>query len=64
MPRRNRQRPITKLPSSRTAEAGKIRYASRASAEQQIREQQKYQPDLKLSTYQSPTDGGWYLTSR
>ena len=26
-------------------------------------ELQKYNLDLKLSTYQSPADGGWYLTT-
>lgn len=49
----------------RTATAPeKKRFASRQAAERAIRELQKYHLDLELDIYQSPVDGGWYLTSR
>lgn len=49
----------------RTATAPeKKRFASKQAAERAIRELQKYNLDLELDVYQSPVDGGWYLTSR
>ena len=64
MPRKNR--PVLRLKRTTTQkpEAGKIRYPSKHAAEQKIRDSKLYNPDVILSTYQSPTDGGWYLTSK
>ncbi|MGB4762578.1 MAG: hypothetical protein WBP12_04465 [Candidatus Saccharimonas sp.] len=63
MPRRNHTPKSTKRLPNTTPEAGKIRYPTKAAADRQIREIQKYQPDIRLSTYRSPVDSGWYLTS-
>ena len=63
MPRRNNT-PKHEPYQSHTAGAPlKKRFVSRQAALLAIRELQKYQLDLELSTYQSPDDGGWYLTS-
>lgn len=64
MPRHNRTPRFTPY-VSRTAHAPqKKRFGSRQAALLAIHEIQKYQLDLELSIYQSPVDGGWYLTSR
>ncbi len=64
MPRRNRTpKQPPKTPRS-THEAGKVRYASKSAAEAAIQRSKQYSPYLQLRTYQSLTDGGWYLTSR
>lgn len=63
MPRRNRT-PKHEPYQPRTAAAPlKKRFASRQTAQLAIRELQKYHLDLELDIYQSPVDGGWYLTS-
>jgi hypothetical protein len=64
MPRKNRPAiPARRLPPQKP-ETGKVRYPSKQAAEAQIRESRKYNDELELSVYHSPTDGGWYLTSR
>ncbi len=64
MPRRNRpQKQPPKYSAPHTTQS-KTRYASRQAAEQAAKEQMKYHLDLVLHAYQSPTDGGWYLTSK
>jgi hypothetical protein len=45
-------------------EQGKIRYDTKQLAEQAIRRAYVRDPDVELQAYQSPTDAGWYLTSR
>ena len=65
MPRHNYSKKHT--PAQRAVpqpEQGKVRYATKHKAEQAIKESQQYNPDVSLSVYQSPSDGGWYLTSR
>ena len=63
MPRRNK---TPKHQSYRPPhnEAAKKRYPSRAAALRAITELRKYQLDVQLRVYQSPHDGGWYLTSQ
>jgi|APMI01.1.fsa_nt_gi hypothetical protein len=64
MPRRNHTQKVTrKIPQLRP-EAQKTRYASRQSAQKAAEQQMLYYPELQLSIYQSPYDGGWYLTSK
>jgi hypothetical protein len=63
MPRRNNTpKHIPYEPESAAAPLKK-RFSSKQAALQAIKELQKYHLDLELSTYQSPIDGGWYLTS-
>lgn len=64
MPRKNRPVLHLKRAPTQKPEIGKIRYASKHAAEQKIRDSKLYSPDVALSTYQSPRDGGWYLTSK
>ncbi|MBP6038341.1 MAG: hypothetical protein KA604_03320 [Candidatus Saccharimonas sp.] len=45
-----------------SSEQSKTRYATKRAAENAIKDLQMYHLDLNLRTYQSPTDGGWYLT--
>ena len=64
MPRKNKT-PKHQPYQPRTAAAPlKKRFSSRQAALLAIKELQKYQLELELDTYQSPVDGGWYLTSR
>ena len=63
MPRRNKSSFSPRRLSPVNHEQGKVRYPSKSAALQQIKEIQKYNPDIGLSTYQSPSDNGWYLTS-
>jgi len=64
MPRKN-SRPKHQPYQPRTAAAPlKKRFASRQAALSAIKELQKYHLELELDIYQSPVDGGWYLTSR
>ena len=44
-------------------ERTKVRYATKQAALAAIAEASKYQTDIPLRVYQSPHDGGWYLTS-
>ena len=63
MPRKNntpKHQPY--LPRTATAPFKK-RFASRQAALLAIKELQKYHLELALDVYQSPVDGGWYLTS-
>lgn len=63
MPRRHK--PL-KTQSKRPAishESGKVRYPSKQAAERAAKEVAKYNLDVTLKPYQSPTDAGWYLTS-
>lgn len=63
MPRRNHT-PKHEPYQPRTAAAPlKKRFISRQAAQLAIKELQKYHLDLELDIYQSPVDGGWYLTS-
>lgn len=63
MPRRNRTKPHVPYEPKTAHAPAKKRFASRDEALRAIKELQKYNLDLKLSTYQSPVDGGWYLTT-
>lgn len=64
MPRRNRT-PKHDYYVNKTAHAPqKKRFPSKQAALDAIRELQKYHLELELDVYQSPVDGGWYLTSR
>lgn len=64
MPRKNRTPKHTYYQPTTAATPEKKRFPSRQAAEQAIRELQKYHLDIQLAVYQSPVDGGWYLTSR
>lgn len=64
MPRKNRAPKHIPFIPQPANEQGKRRFASKQAAERAIKELQKYQLDLELHVYQSPTDGGWYLTSK
>ena len=64
MPRKNRTQPHSRYQHKSAHAPDKKRYASKQAVERAIRELQKYHLDLELSYYQSPVDGGWYLTSR
>ncbi|MFZ1802151.1 MAG: hypothetical protein WAW62_04600 [Candidatus Saccharimonas aalborgensis] len=62
MPRRNRT--PKRVPYQKPAtERVKVRYTTKQAAEAAIRHTAIYSPDISLRTYQSPQDGGWYLTS-
>lgn len=65
MPRHNRTPKHTLFirspPSSETA---KTRYSSKQQALRAIKELKKYHLDSDFAVYQSPQDGGWYLTSQ
>jgi len=63
MPRRNNTPKHVPYEPNTAAAPLKKRFPSRQAALQAIKELQKYNLDLELSTYQSPIDGGWYLTS-
>lgn len=63
MPRRNNTPKHIPYEPKTAAAPLKKRFPSRQAALQAIKELQKYNLDLELSTYQSPVDGGWYLTS-
>lgn len=63
MPRKNRAQPHVRYQPNSAHAPEKTRYASKAAAERAIREIRKYHLDAKLTVYQSPVDGGWYLTS-
>ncbi|QCT39770.1 hypothetical protein GWK73_01635 [Candidatus Saccharibacteria bacterium oral taxon 955] len=64
MPRKNRT-PKHKPYQPRSATTpDKRRFLSRDAALRAIKELQKYHLDLELDIYQSPIDGGWYLTSK
>jgi len=65
MPRRNNTPPHQPYNSSRLAHSTPKRvYASKRAAETAAKEGMKYNLELQLSVYQSPTDGKWYLSSR
>ncbi len=64
MPRKNNT-PKHQPYQPRTAAAPvKKRFVSKSAALAAIKELQKYHLDIELTIYQSPVDGGWYLTSR
>ena len=63
MPRRNKT-PKHQPYHPPRSETAKKRYPSRAAALRAITELRKYQLDVQLRVYQSPHDGGWYLTSQ
>jgi len=63
MPRRNNTPKHTPYEPKTAAAPLKKRFPSKQAAQNAIKELQKYNLDLELSTYRSPTDGGWYLTS-
>ena len=64
MPRRNKQPIIKRVLIARQPEANKVRYPSKQAALSAANERMRYHLDLQLSVYQSPQDGGWYLTSK
>lgn len=64
MPRKNRTRPHQPYQPKTAFAPEKKRFASRAAALRAVKELQKYHLDLELDVYQSPVDGGWYLTSK
>lgn len=64
MPRKNHTPKHSYYQPKTAAAPEKKRFASRAAAQKAIKELQKYHLDLELDIYQSPIDGGWYLTSR
>ena len=45
-------------------EPGKVRYATKLQALKAIEQTQRHNPDVNLAVYQSPSDAGWYLTSK
>ncbi len=63
MPRRNRtpKHILRKLP---VKEQTKIRYPTKKAAEAAMCQRILYEPTVLLRVYQSPHDGGWYLTSK
>ncbi|RKV94118.1 MAG: hypothetical protein D8G53_11625 [Candidatus Saccharimonas sp.] len=63
MPRRNRTPKHQRYRNNSARAPEKKRFASRSDALRAIRELQKYHLGLRLTCYQSPVDGGWYLTS-
>jgi len=63
MPRKNKTIPHQPYQPKSAAAPLKKRFASRQLALQAIKELKKYHLDISLSAYQSPIDGGWYLTS-
>ncbi len=63
MPRRNKT-PKHQPYRPPRGEGTKKRYPNRAAALRAIAELRKYQLDVQLRVYQSPHDGGWYLTSQ
>lgn len=63
MPRKNRTPKHQRYQNNSARAPQKKRFKSRSEAEKAIRELQKYHLYLKLDCYQSPVDGGWYLTS-
>jgi len=63
MPRRNHTPKHTPYTPNTAAAPLKKRFPSRQAALLAIKELQKYHLDLELDIYQSPIDGGWYLTS-
>lgn len=61
MPRRNK--PIKHIPYQPVnREANKVRYATKAAAENAAELRMLQNMSLELSVYQG-SDGGWYLTS-
>lgn len=64
MPRRNHTPKIEQYKPRVSAQSPKKRFVSRQAALTAIKELQKYHLELELRVYQSPDDGGWYLTSK
>jgi hypothetical protein len=62
MPRRHKSPTKRRLSQGASKEAAKVRYPSKQAALAAIREHEKYNLDTPLRPYQSPNDGGWYLT--
>ena len=64
MPRKNKTIRHKRYDASSFRAPQKRRFNSKQEAKNAIIELQKYNLDLKLYVYQSPIDGGWYLTSK
>jgi len=65
MPRHNRTPPHQPYdPTPLAHSQPKRAFRSKQEAERAVREIQKYNIEIELSTYRSPTDGKWYLSSR
>ena len=65
MPRRNKMIPHQRNNFTALAHtAPKRAFVSKQTAEQAVQEAARYNPDLKLYTYQTPVDGKWYLSSK
>jgi hypothetical protein len=62
MPRRNKSPHVVRSVTRQLA-AQKTRYRNKHDAQAAADDQMRYQLDLILRVYQSPNDGGWYLTS-
>ncbi|HRC28308.1 MAG TPA: hypothetical protein PKV96_02880 [Candidatus Saccharimonas sp.] len=62
MPRRNKSPRIIKSIPQQPAKQ-KTRYTNEHDARRAADYQMRHHLDLVLRVYQSPTDGGWYLTS-
>ncbi|MCA0227992.1 hypothetical protein LCH21_00865 [Patescibacteria group bacterium] len=63
MPRRNRTPKHQPYQPTTAAAPLKKRFASKQAAARAVVELSKYHLDLQLDIYQSPVDGGWYLTT-
>lgn len=65
MPRRNRVQPHQRYRSSSLSHsAPKRSFAGRDDAKRAIEAIKRYNLDIKLSVYQSPLDGKYYLSSK
>jgi hypothetical protein len=62
MPRRHKPTIKRLLPASSANEPAKVKYPTRQAALAAAEYAMRHNLDLALSVYQSPYDGGWYLT--
>lgn len=63
MPRRHKPQKNAAQPQALSRESHKVSYPTKRDAERAAAETAKYNLDLILRPYQSPTNGLWYLTS-
>ena len=64
MPRRNKHPIVKRVLAAQSPEISKVRYPSKQAALSAANDRMRYHLELELSVYQSPQDGGWYLTSK
>jgi hypothetical protein len=62
MPRRNKSTIKRHIPRSSTNESAKVKYPTKQAALIAAEYTMRHNLDLVLTVYQSPHDGGWYLT--